>query len=76
MVLILEDEQMKKLKEGDRVLINMPLQASAMPSAAARRKYNNKVATITEKIDSTFFKINIDGGRWLWSKEYLAVAIR
>lgn len=57
---------------NDVVLINMPTAlGKTVDKKAARREFNHRVAKITEVVGDKY-RLNVDGGRFLWSENVLA----
>ena len=56
----------------DVVLINMPANlGKAIDKKSARREFNHKIARITDVVGD-MYKLNVDGGRFLWPGNLLA----
>ncbi|MGF6375065.1 hypothetical protein M2140_000099 [Clostridiales Family XIII bacterium PM5-7] len=62
---------MHNVEIGQKVIVNMPLQASYLTKSAERRKYNYKAAEIVEAVEDGY-KINIDEGKFVWPASALA----
>lgn len=60
------------MKIDDVVLINMPANlGKAIDKKSARREFNHKIARITDVVGD-MYKLNVDGGRFLWPGSLLA----
>lgn len=63
------------MKINDVVMVNMPVAVGkAADKKTARCEFNHKIAKITEVVDGKY-KLNIDGGRFLWPESLLAVPV-
>lgn len=60
------------LEIGDRVLINMPLQAVYIKNAAQKRHFNHKRATVLKILDGNRYLLDVDAGRFEWDESILA----
>ena len=63
------------LQTGDKVRINIPLQAAYVKNAAQKRDFNHRTATIVKEIGSHRFILDVDGGRFEWAESLLANAM-
>ncbi|MEY8367110.1 hypothetical protein AALA22_15925 [Anaerovoracaceae bacterium 41-7] len=61
------------LNINDRVMINIPETMCTVKNAKALRKFNHRVSKITEIVSDGSYRLDIDGGKYVWSKTILAV---
>lgn len=60
---------------NDVVMINMPITTGkSVDKKAARREFNRKIARITEVVGDKY-RLNVDGGRFLWPESVLAIPL-
>lgn len=62
------------LEVNSKVLINLPETACGILHARELKKYNRKIATVTEAGDKVC-RLSIDGGKYEWPYHVLAVPV-
>lgn len=63
------------LQAGDKVRINIPLQAAHIKCAAQKRDFNHQMATVVGEISGHRYTLDIDNGRFEWDESILAKAM-
>lgn len=63
------------LEIGDRVYINIPLQAAFLKNAKAKRRYNHKAAQVINIIEDRYL-LSVDCGKFEWDERVLAKLVR
>lgn len=62
------------LQVNDKVMVNMPATACGVVNAKSMRKFNHRVATVTE-VGEESCKLSIDDGKYEWPHSLLAVPV-
>lgn len=60
------------LEVGDKVFINIPLQAAFLKKANAKRQYNHKHTHIVAKSGERYL-LAVDNGKFEWDERVLAM---
>lgn len=63
------------LNVGDKVFINIPLQAAFLKNASAKRKYNHRPTHITATVGEKYL-LDVDEGKFEWDERVLATLAR
>ena len=63
------------LNVGDKVFINIPLQAAFLKNASSKRKYNHRPACVTETAGERYL-LDVDDGKFEWDERVLAILAR
>lgn len=63
------------LNVGDKVFVNIPLQAAFLKNAKVKRNYNHRPTHVIATVGDRYL-LDIDNGKFEWDERVLAILAR